>query len=73
MSVCVCACVVRGEGGGGKLKLGGGEAGHLNAGESVVCQGEPPQVREVVQTGELPETKATHTYTRHLVNTTVHM
>ena len=72
MSVCVCACG-EGGGGGGSLSWERGEAGHLDAGESVVCQGEPPQVREVVQTGELPETKATHTYTRHLVNTTVHM
>ena len=55
---------------------GGGEGvgmTHLDAGEGVVCQREPPQVREVVQAGELPETKATHTHTRHLGNTVVHI
>ena len=62
--MCVCA----GKGGGEGLGMT-----HLDAGEGVVCQREPPQVREVVQAGELPETKATHTHTRHLGNTVVHI
>ena len=41
---------------------------HLDAGEAVVGEGEPAQVGQLVETGELAQPHPTHAHARHLVD-----